>query len=80
MIAKALLEGAEHPEKIYPHWKGLEPFAQFILDDPECRQIMEKDAQRTNKMILRIREALLKKGYPDELLRQKGLDPEVLPR
>src|SRR5262249_15128515 len=29
-IAKGVIEGAEHPENIYPHWDKLAPFAEAI--------------------------------------------------
>lgn len=78
-IAKGVLEGTEHPERVYPHWDKLAPFAEAILADRERLPALEGTAARVNSLYARIREALLEKGLSDEVLRTKGFNPEVPP-
>lgn len=78
-IAKGVLEGTDRPERVYPHWDKLAPFAEAIRADRDRLPSLEGTPQRVNSLYQRIREALLEKGYSDELLRSKGFNPEVPP-
>ncbi|MFO1462454.1 MAG: hypothetical protein U1F66_01650 [bacterium] len=78
-IAKGVMEGTEHPERIYPHWDKLAPFAEAIRADRDSLPSLEGTPERVNRMFARIREALLEKGFTDEVLRSKGFNPEEPP-
>ncbi len=78
-IAKGVMEGAERPERVYPHWEKLAPFAEAIKADRERLPALEGTPQRVNRLYERIREALLERGVSDEVLRSKGFSPEVPP-
>ncbi len=78
-IAKGLFEDAEHPERIYPHWQKLAPFAEAIREDRNKLPALEGTPARVNQLYARLREALLQKGHSEELLRTMGFNPEAPP-
>lgn len=78
-IAKGVMEGTDHPERVYPHWDRLAPFAEAIRADSDRLPALEGTPQRVNDLFARIREALLEKGFSDEVLRSKGFNPDAPP-
>jgi len=78
-IAKGVFEDAEHPERIYPHWNQLAPFADAIREDRDRLPALEGTSARINQLYVRLREALLEKGHSEELLRSRGFNPEQPP-
>jgi hypothetical protein len=71
-IAKGVMEETSHPELVYPHWEKLAPFAEHLAQTNGELPALTGTAERINRLYERLRQSLLEKGHPPELLRNKG--------
>jgi len=87
-IAKSLLENTEHPERIYPHWDKLAPFADYLKENAsEELPALENTPKRLNRLYERLYDAFLEMNAPrgrvrralDYTYRKLGLESLVPP-
>lgn len=78
-VAKGLMEGTDHPERIYPHWEKLSTFADALRGAEGELPALTGTAERVNNLYDRLRESFLSEGFSEELLRSKGFSKDTPP-
>ncbi len=70
-IAKGLMEGTDHPERIYPHWEKLAPFADALAEAKAELPALTDTPERINRLYEQIRQESLGKS-PRDFSRYSG--------